>query len=361
MQAASKSKVVVKVVGVGGAGGNAVLRMAENRLSGPQFLAINTDVQALSRLKAVSTVAIGPNSTGGMGSGGKADVGRKAMRESYDQVAQLLEGSDMVFVTAGMGGGTGTGAAPIVAEMARKLGALTVGVVASPFSFEGKFRREVADRGLHQLEQKVDTLITVENDRLLSSLDGKLSLEKAFGLADEVLRQGVQGIAEIITVPGLINVDFADVKAVMGNGGPSFMALGEGKGKDAANEAVMSAISNPMFDAPLEGSSGILFNIKGGKDLTLGQVHQAAGVIKDAGRSEANVIFGVVQDRKWKKRVTITLVATGVTARDSLTVPGDVLEEVAPQVEGSRSAVGVAKAVTNGLGGHTSLIGKELF
>ena len=312
MDGPATREVRVKVVGVGGAGGNAVYRMSEGKTSGLEFLALNTDLQALGRIKSVPTLAIGPAATGGMGAGGNADVGRRAMRESHDQVAQLLDGADMVFITAGMGGGTGSGAAAVVAETARRQGALTVGVVTRPFSFEGNLRREVSDRALSQLGQKVDTLITVENDRLLSSLDGKLSLEKAFQLADEVLRQGVLGISEIVTVPGLINVDFADVKAVMANAGPAFMAIGQGKGKSAATDAVHAALSNPLFDAPLEGASGILFNIKGGKDLSLGQVHEVAGIIGDASRSSAQVIFGVVQDKKWRKSAQITLVATGV-------------------------------------------------
>ena len=314
MNKSAGTTVQVKVVGVGGAGGNAVLRMANSRIRGLELLAINTDVQALSGIKHVPTFAIGPAITGGMGSGGNADVGRKAIRESQDQVSQLLEGSDMVFITAGMGGGTGTGAATVIAEIARKQGALTVAVVTRPFSFEGPHRREVSDRGLKQLSKKVDTLITVENDRLVPALDGKLSLEKAFRLADEVLRQGVLGISEIISVPGLINVDFADVKAIMANGGRSFMAIGEGRGRTAATDAVQAALSNPLFDAPLDGASGILLNIKGGKDLTLRHVNEAAGIVSEASHSQAQVIFGVVQDTKWHKRVHVTLVATGLAS-----------------------------------------------
>ena len=309
-------RVRVKVVGVGGGGGNAINRMAKANLDGLEFLAVNTDAQALGRIKGVPTLPIGPATTGGMGSGGNPDIGRKAVRESQDQVAQLLEGADMVFVAAGMGGGTGTGAAPLVAEMARRQGALTVGVATRPFSFEGTRRQELADRGLAQLRQKVDTLITVDNDRLLSSLDGTVSLDKAFGAADEVLRQGVEGICEIVLVPGLVNVDFADVKAMMVNGGDTFMAIGDGKGKSASADAVRQALTNPLFDAPLRGSRGILFNVRGGKDLTLGQVHEVAGVIKEASQSSAQIIFGVVQDRKWKKRVRLTLVATGIASRD---------------------------------------------
>ena len=312
MQQTSHSDVRIKVVGVGGAGGNAVYRMASSGLDGLEYLAVNTDTQALGPVGRMPTFAIGPQTTSGMGSGGNPDVGRKAVRESQEQVAQLLDGADMVFITAGMGGGTGTGAAPAIADQARTHGALTVAVVTCPFSFEGPRRRKVADVGLEQLRQKVDTLITVDNDRLLTSLGGKVSLDKAFRLADEVLRQGVEGISEIITVPGLINVDFADVKTVIENGGPSFMALGEGKGRSAAQDAAQAALSNPLFEAPLEGATGVLFNVKGGRDLALGQVHQVAAIIQKASSPRANVVFGVVQDGKWKKRVTITVVGTGL-------------------------------------------------
>ena len=320
-------QINVKVVGAGGAGGNAVLRMVKSGLQGVGFLALNTDVQALRQIKGVPTFAIGPNTTGGMGSGGHEELGRKALKESQAQVTKLLEGSDMVFITAGMGGGTGTGAAPIVADIARRQGALTVGVVTLPFSFEGPARRMVANEGLQQLRQKVDTLITVENDRLLPSLKGKVTLEKAFQQADEVLRQGVQGVSEIVTVPGLINVDFADVKAVMTNGGPSFMAVGDGKGKWAAIEAAHMALSNPLFDAPLEGATGILFNVKGGMDLTLGHVHEVAAMIRKASKSEANVMFGVVQERKLKNRVRITLVGTGLSSAEDGTDPGGDMDD----------------------------------
>jgi len=233
-----------------------------------------------------------------------------------------LEGADLVFITAGMGGGTGTGAVPVVAEIAKKQGALTVAVVTTPFSFEGILRREVAAKGLALVEQKVDTLITVENDRLLSSLDGSVSLDKAFRLADEVLRQGVQGISEVITEPGLVNVDFADVKAVMKDAGRSFMSVGEGRGKSAATDAVRAALSNPLFDAPIKGAEGVLLNIRGGKDLQLGQVQEVASVVRDATQSQTRIIFGVVKDPKWKRRVSVTLVATGVEARKEADVSG---------------------------------------
>lgn len=309
--------VRVKVVGVGGAGGNAVNRMAGAGLRGVEFLAVNTDVQALRRIKGVPTYAIGPETTSGMGSGGNPDLGRRAIRESREHMGELLEHSDMVFVTAGMGGGTGTGAAPFVAEMARRQGALTVGVVTWPFSFEGHARVAVADRGLMQLRQKVDTLITIENDRLLCSLDGELPLDRGFRIADEVLRQGVQGISEIITVPGTINVDFADVRSVMMNRGISFMALGEGRGRTGAADAVTAALANPLFTAPIEGAQGILFNVRGGPDLSIGQVHEVAGIIEDASKTQAHVVFGVVQDPRWHKRIRVTLVATGIQHRDA--------------------------------------------
>ena len=308
--------VRIRVVGIGGAGGNAVSRMAESAVPGVEYLALNTDEQALRRIDTFQTLALGPNTTGGMGSGGNPDKGRRAARESGEDVARLLQGSDMVFVTAGMGGGTGTGAASFVAETARKQGALTVGVVTTPFGFEGPRRREVADYGVSQLADKVDTLITVDNDRLLSALGGEISLEAAFAKADAVLKQGVLGIAEIVTLPGLVNVDFADVKAIMAGGGTSFMAIGEGRGKQAAADAASSALSNPLFDAPLSGATGLLLNVKGGQDLALGEVHEVAAAIEAAASPRANVIFGVVHEPGWKRRVALTLVATGVSAQD---------------------------------------------
>ena len=331
-----EGEVRVKVVGVGGAGGNAVNRMAGAGLRGVEFLAVNTDVQALRRVEGVPTFGIGPETTGGMGSGGNPELGRRATRESHDQIGQLLEGSDMVFVTAGMGGGTGTGSAPLVADIARRQGALTVGVVTRPFSFEGDSRMTIADRGLKQLRQKVDTLITIENDRLLSSLDGEISLEQGFRVADEVLRQGVQGISEIITVPGVINVDFADVRSIMTNRGASFMALGEGSGKMAAEEAVEHALANPLFTGPIEGAKGILFNVRGGRDLTIGQVHQVARIIEDASKTQAHVIFGVVQDPRWRGRVRVTLVATGIPTAVPApqTDDGFHTDQVVPTLEG---------------------------
>ena len=348
-----EQNVKIKVVGVGGAGGNAVQRMAEEKIEGAELLAVNTDVQALRRLKKVETLAIGQLATGGMGSGGNPEMGRKAVRESQDQVAQMLEGADLAFVAAGMGGGTGTGAAAVVAEIAKKQGALTVAVATLPFDFEGAARREAGARGLKMLGQKADTLITVDNDRLAASLDVKLSLDKAFKLADEVLRQGVQGITEVVTLPGLVNVDFADVKSVMAGGGPSFMALGQGRGKSAARDAASAAISNPLFDAPLCGASGVLFNVKGGRDLTLGQVHEVAGIIRDSTRTSTRVVFGVAQKPWWRRRVEVTLVATGVSepAGDIAdTLPIELPEPVAAALAEERFPVN-GSAVGAGLPG----------
>ena len=309
---AGRAPVRVTVVGTGGAGGNAVARMVDAGVRGVRMLALNTDVQALSRLKRAHTFAIGPGATGGMGSGGRPEIGRKAVKESQSQVAELLDGSDMVFVTCGMGGGTGTGAAPVVAEIARRAGALTVGVVTMPFSFEGAERRATAVEGIGQLRAKVDTLIAVENDRLLGAVDGETRLDRAFALADEVLRQGVQGISDLVTAPGLINVDFADLRALMKNGGPSYMALGEGRGRSAADDAARAALSNPLFDAPLDGARGLLLNVTGGEDLTLGQVHETAELVRQASGSDAGVLLGVAQDRGMRRRVKVTLVATGL-------------------------------------------------
>ena len=322
----------VKVVGVGGAGGNAVTRMVKTGLTQVDTLVLNTDIQALDTMPHILSYAIGPKTVKGMGSGGRPEVGRKAVRESQPDISELLDGSDMVFVTAGMGGGTGTGASATVADIARKKGALTVGVVTLPFSFEGTRRREVAEQGIRSLRQKVDTLIIVENDRLLPSLKGNVTLARAFEAADDVLRQGVKGISDIITVSGMINVDFADVR--------SFMAYGEGKGKWSALEAARSALANPLFNAPLEGASGILLNVTGGKDLTLGQVHEVAEIIRKAAKSDANVIFGVVQERHMKKRVGITLIGTGVGSTPQ--------EEPTPKDE-SKSVVTLSDAELNRL------------
>ena len=309
------------------------------------------------QLKGPQTFAIGPRTTRGMGSGGRAETGRKAINESRAQIARLIEGADMVFITAGMGGGTGTGASAVVAEIARKQGALTVGVVTLPFAFEGPDRRSVAQAGLDQLMHKVDTLIVAENDRLLPALKADIPLGDAFRAADEVLRQGVQGISEILTSAGIVNVDFADVKAVMTNGGPSFMAVAEARGKEAAIEAAGAALSNPLFEAPVDGASGILLNVRGGKDLTLAQVHEAAAIVRETANPECNIIFGVVQDKRLKKRVRITLVATGVdrTRRDASKPSA----ELQPRAAAATPPGGATHA--NGHDAYVAIGGSRLF
>ena len=307
------TNIRIKVVGVGGAGGNALARMDRSKSDLLESLVVNTDVQALNDIKSISTVPIGPRVTGGLGSGGSPEIGRKAIRESHDKISKLLDGADMVFVTAGMGGGTGTGAAPIIADIAKRQGALTVAVVTKPFSFEGIARTEIAKHGLERLEKHVDTLVTIENDRLLSSLGGDISLENAFQLADEVLREAVEGIYEIVAVPGLVNVDFADLRSVIKRGGKAFMAIGKGRGKSAVQDAIQNTLSNRLLDVPTSGVESILLNIRCGKDLTLNDVNNVAGLINKANNSKARVVFGVVQESRWKQRVEITLIATGIS------------------------------------------------
>ena len=334
----SSSGIRIRVVGVGGGGGNAVRRMVSGNLSGARYLVLNTDIQALRNFDNIPTFAIGPNTTNGMGSGGQPAVGRKAMRESQKDVSKLLEGADMVFIAVGMGGGTGTGAAALVADIAKKVGALTVGVATLPFGFEGPRRRENAEEGLGALGQKVDTLIVVENDRLLPALSGKIELERAFSLADEALHQGVRGISDIITINGMINVDFADVKAIMSNGGSAFMAMGIGQGSDAAERAAREALSNPLFDMPMEGAKGILLNITGGPDLTLGEVHRMAEIIKNSARVDADVIFGVAQNKRMKGKIRLTLVGAGIQRpgpEKSVSVSDDVAPKPALAIRGA--------------------------
>lgn len=301
----------IKVVGVGGAGNNAIDRMLEEGIKGVDYIAINTDAQQLARCQAPIRIRIGDKITRGLGAGGDPEIGQRAAEENREEIRAALEGADMVFVAAGMGGGTGTGGAPVVAALAREVGALTVGVVTKPFSTEGSRRRMVAEQGIERLKQNVDTLIVIPNDRLLSLADKKLTLLEAFKLADDVLRQGIQGIAELITVPGLINLDFADVKAVMSIGGAALMAIGRGTGETRAVDAARAAISSPLLDVSISGARGVLFNITAGPDLSLQEVHEAQEVISKAVDPDANIIFGVVIDPKVSNEVRITLIATG--------------------------------------------------
>jgi len=301
----------IKVIGVGGSGGSAVNRMIEKGIKGVEFIAVNTDIQALHYNKAGKKLHIGKSITRGLGAGMNPDLGRQAAEESQNEIRELLKDADMVFVTGGMGGGTGTGAGPVVAEIARDLGALTVAVVTKPFAFEGAQRKNIADRGLSELNDKVDTIITIPNDRLLQVIDKKTSLLDAFTVADDILRQGVQGIAELITIPGLINVDFADVKAVMSNAGSALMGIGQASGENKAIEAAKAAISSPLLEMSIDGARGILFTIMGGPNLSMTEVNEAAKIITASADEDAKIIFGTVINDKMKDEIKISVVATG--------------------------------------------------
>jgi cell division protein FtsZ len=302
----------IKVIGVGGAGGNAVNRMIDSGLAGVEFIVANTDVQALRNSRAAVKLQIGSKITKGLGAGATPEVGRQAALEDTDKIIEVLEGSDMVFITAGMGGGTGTGAAPIISSLAAELGALAVAVVTKPFMFEGKQRMEAADKGLRELHESVDTVITIPNQRLLLTVDRGTSLQDAFRLADDVLRQAVQGISDLITVPGEINLDFADVKTIMSGMGMAVMGTGIAKGENRAIEAANKAISSPLLEeASIEGARGILINITGGEDMTLYEVSEAAEIVHSHAHPEAQIIFGTVIDKKMSDCVKITVIATG--------------------------------------------------
>ena len=301
----------IKVVGVGGGGCNAVDRMIEEGLQGVEFIAINTDAQALMLSKAPVRVRIGEKLTRGLGSGGDPEIGRKAAEESAEEMYDVLRGADMVFITGGMGGGTGTGACSIVAQISGEVGSLTIGVVTRPFSFEGSRRIQSAEGGINELKEYADTLIVIPNDRLLQIVDKRANLHDAFKMADDVLRQGVQGISELITVPGLINLDFADVRTIMSEGGAALMAVGNAKGEERAREAAEKAISSELLDITIDGARGILFNVTGGPDLTLFEVNQAAAIIKETAHPDVNLIFGAVIDPSLSDELRITVIATG--------------------------------------------------
>ncbi|HZU12554.1 MAG TPA: cell division protein FtsZ [Chloroflexota bacterium] len=307
-------QAAIKVVGVGGGGTNAVNRMIKGQVSGVEFISVNTDAQALQNAQAPTRIQIGEKLTRGLGAGGNPSTGQKAAEESTEELYDALRNADMVFITAGMGGGTGTGAAPIIAQIAQDLGALTVGVVTKPFSFEGSRRRTSAEEGVAALKDRVDALITIPNDRLLNITDQKTSMTDAFALADEVLHQGIQGISDIITRPGMINVDFADVKAIMSNAGSALMAIGRAKSENRAVEAAQAAISSPLLEVSISGAKGVLFNVAG-SDFTLHEVDQAAKVIQDAADPDANIIFGAVIDERLQDEIQITVIATGFDGR----------------------------------------------
>lgn len=308
----SQHGATIKVVGVGGGGTNAVNRMVQCGISGVVFLAMNTDAQALNMSSADEKLQIGESLTKGLGAGGDPEIGRNAAEESKQEIKRALDGADMVFITAGLGGGTGTGAAPVIAQISREIGALTVGVVTKPFSFEGPRRARAAEEGVELLRDKVDTIIVIPNDRLLGVTEKKATLVEAFNLADDVLRQGVQGISEIITVPGMINVDFADVKTIMSDAGSALMGIGHATGEHRASEAAQAAISSPLLETTIEGARGILLNIIGGSDLTLAEVYEAAEIVfRAADEREANIIFGAVIDSQFDGSVLVTVLATG--------------------------------------------------
>ncbi len=301
----------IKVVGVGGGGNSAINRMIQAKIKGVEFISLNTDLQALQSNLAPERIHIGKSTTRGLGAGMNPAVGRKAAEEAQNEIREILKGADMVFITYGSGGGTGTGAGPKVAEIAKEMGALTIAVVTKPFSFEGGPRKRIAEEGLKELATKVDTLITIPNDRIWQIIDKKTPLIEAFGVVDEVLRQGVQGISELITLPGLINVDFADVKTIMENSGSALMGMGEAQGDNRAIEAAKAAIASPLLEVSIEGAKGILFTITGGPDLTMYEVSEAAKTITESVDSDARIIFGAVVDENLKDRIKITVVATG--------------------------------------------------
>lgn len=301
----------IKVIGVGGAGNNAVNRMVEMGVNGVEFIAVNTDRQALALSKAATKIQIGEKLTRCLGAGGDPNIGEKAAEESREDIANALKGSDMVFVTAGMGGGTGTGAAPIVAQIAKEMGILTVGVVTKPFTFEGKRRMQSAERGVANLKERVDTLVAIPNDRLLQVSERKTSMIEAFTMSDEVLRQGVQGISDLIAVPGLINLDFADVKTIMFDTGMAHMGIGRASGENRAEDAAKQAINSPLLESSIEGARGVLLNITGGKDLGIFEVNTAAELVQKSIDPEANIIFGAVIDENMGDEISVTVIATG--------------------------------------------------
>lgn len=316
----------IKVIGVGGGGNNAVNRMIEDGVQGVEFIAVNTDAQALKLSKAEIKMQIGATLTRGLGAGANPEVGRNAVEESRKQIQEVLKGADMVFVTAGMGGGTGTGAAPAIAQISRELGALTIGVVTRPFGFEGRKRATNAAAGIDLMREAVDTLIIVPNDRLLQIVDKKTPMIQAFREADNVLRQGVQGISDLIAVPGLINLDFADVKTIMSNQGTALMGIGLAKGKDRAVEAAKKAISSPLLETSIDGAQGVLMNITGGSNLSLYEVQEAADIVSSAADKELNMIFGSIINEDFKDEIMITVIATGfseteLSSRKSAAVP----------------------------------------
>ena len=320
----------IKVVGVGGGGCNAVSRMFREKVQGVEYVGINTDAQALMRCEVPLKIRMGAQLTRGLGVGGNPEKGKDSAEESREELIEAIKGSDMVFIAAGMGGGTGTGAAPVVAEIAKEANALTVGVVTKPFGFEGTRRRKLAEEGIARLKEKVDTLIIIPNDRLSQVSDENLTVEQAFKLADDVLRQGVQSIAELVTVPGDINLDFADIQSVMSNAGPAWMAIGRGTGENKAVDAARAAIQSSLLDVSIDGARGVVLNVTGGTDLTLKEVNEAADIIIAAAHPDAQVFFGSATDLKMEDEVKITIIATGFSSAEEQFVQA---EEVIHQMD----------------------------
>lgn len=312
----------IKVIGIGGAGNNAVNRMVDSGIKGVEFIAVNTDRQALLLSKAPSKIQIGEKITRGLGAGANPDIGAQAAEESKTEIAEALRGADMVFVTAGMGGGTGTGAAPIVAACAKEMGILTIGVVTKPFTFEGKKRLSQAERGIESLKGKVDTLVVIPNDKLLQVIDRKTSIVEAFKMADDVLRQGVQGISDLIAIPGLVNLDFADIKTIMLNTGMAHMGIGRASGENRAEDAAKQAVQSPMLETSIEGARGVIINITGGTNLGLHEVNTAAELVQRSVDPEANIIFGTVTDPNMTDEIQITVIATGFEKNEPISSIG---------------------------------------
>ena len=337
----------IKVIGIGGGGNNAVNRMIEEGLGGVEFIGINTDAQALMLSKAKTRVRIGDKLTRGLGAGGNPEIGRKAAEESADELYEVLRGADMVFITCGMGGGTGTGGASVIAQVAKELGALTIGVVTRPFTFEGSRRIQSAEAGIEALKSQVDTLIVIPNDRLLQIVDKRASLQDAFGMADDVLRQGIQGISELITVPGLINLDFADVRTIMSEGGAALMAVGRATGEDRARKAAEEAISSSLLDVTIDGARGILFNVTGGPNMSLFEVNEAAAIIKETAHPDVNLIWGVAYDENLNDEICVTVIATGFERVDEYGVSNYIKDIAGYKPKDSAPVAVPAPAATN--------------
>jgi|WetSurMetagenome_2_1015567.scaffolds.fasta_scaffold04311_8 cell division protein FtsZ len=329
----NSSPVKIKVIGIGGGGCNAVTRMIREQVRGVEFVAMNTDAQALQFTEAPIQIQLGEKSTRGLGAGGDNRMGEKAAEENRDEIKSVLSGSDMVFITCGMGGGTGTGAAPVVAEIAKQMGALTIAVVTKPFTFEGTHRRKTAEDGIAKMTPRCDTLIMIPNDRLLDMCNDKTGIDSAFKMADDVLRHGVQAISEVVTVPGLINLDFADVRAITKDAGPAWMSIGTGSGKNRAIDAAKEALASPLLDVAITGARGVLFNVVGGDTLTLYEVNEAAEIIKKAVDPAANIIFGVAKDERLDNEVRITLIATGFNSGSSGNVQDDALSNMLKEIK----------------------------